>query len=85
VSPYRQPGFDRRHAVIAEARRVRDTLVKAPRFLEVLVPLLRDEARRFEPLAVHGDQIDSPQEIIDALTACIDELAAEAEAIEVPF
>lgn len=31
MSPYRQPGcFDRRHAVLAEARRVRDALATIP-------------------------------------------------------
>ena len=62
MSPYKQLGkpgrFDRRHAVIAEARRVRDTLT-----------------------------IYRSQEIIDALTRCINELMLSIEDLppEAPF
>lgn len=89
MSPYRQPGEpgreNPRRVAIFQARRVRDALVKAPHYLDVLIPLLWDEAHRREPLVVHpiGALIRSPQEIIDALTACIDVL--EAETPEEPF
>lgn len=60
MSPYRQPGrVDRRRAVIAEARRVRDALAKTWVIYSI------------------GD-LGSSLEIIDALTGCLNELAADS-------
>lgn len=59
TAPYRQIDRDhRRRTVVAEARRVRDALARAPRFYNV------------------AGSLGSSQEIIDALAACVEELAA---------